>query len=94
MLRSYGVTVVEYEEDYSVVHRCINHKISEEKIIGHFIESLMSDGSMIAEKLRNQLTEMEESIVCNDVDEDFNIGLLGIKKRILKFYNYYCQYFD
>ena len=79
---------------YSSVHRGINHKICEEKIIGLFMESLMSDGNMLAEKLRNQLTEMEESIVCKDVDEEFNIGLLGIKKRILKFYNYYCQIMD
>lgn len=79
---------------FNSIKKCINHKICEEKIIGNFMESLMSDGSMIAEKLRNELTDMEEAIVHDLVDENFNIDLLGIKKTVLKYYNYYSQIMD
>lgn len=79
---------------FNSIKKSKNHNISEEKIIRHFIESLMADGNMVAEELRNQLTDMEESIVHKVADEDFNIELLNIKKRILKYYNYYGQIMD
>lgn len=70
------------------------NKLNEEKIICYFIEALLSDGNMIAEKIRNELTEMEESIVNGTAKEAFNIDLLDIKKTILKYYNYYGQILD
>ncbi len=69
-------------------------RISEEKLILWFIESLLSDGRMISEKLRNCLTEMEESIVNGQAGETFNIELLDLKKKILKYYDYYGQMLD
>lgn len=70
------------------------NKITEEKLIFCFIESLLSDGNMISEKIRNTLTEKEEDIVNGKVEESFNVELLELKKKILKYYNYYGQIMD
>ncbi|MCQ2465470.1 MAG: hypothetical protein MJ095_07805 [Oscillospiraceae bacterium] len=70
------------------------NKSSVEKIICYFIDGLLFEGNAISEELRNNLTEMEESIVNGTADEEFNIELLGIKKKILKYYNYYGQIID
>ncbi len=69
-------------------------RINEEKMILWFIEALLSDGNMISEVLRNSLTEMEESIVNDEADKETNIQLLELKKRILKYSNYYGQIMD
>lgn len=79
---------------FNAIKRCMNHRISEEKIIGIFIETLMADGNKVVEELRDSLTDMEESIVQDSADKDFNIELLELKKRILKYYNYYGQIMD
>ena len=79
---------------FNAIRRSMNHKVSEEKIIGFFIESLMTDGNTIAEQLQNRLTEMEELIVHSMVDEDFNVELLNLKKKILKYNNFYGQIMD
>lgn len=78
----------------SAAKRIKSHKTSREKIIALFIESLISDGNRVAEQLRDSLTDMEELIVNNTADKDFNVELLAIKKRILKYYNYYSQIMD
>ncbi len=70
------------------------NRINEERLIYCFIESLLSDGSMISEEIRNQLTEMEEAIVEGNVGDKFNAEILAIKKKILKYYNYYGQILD
>lgn len=69
-------------------------KISAERLLFSFIESLLSDGNAIAEVLRNQLTEMEESIVKGETDKNFNVELLDLKKQILKYTNFYEQILD
>lgn len=69
-------------------------KIGSERLLFSFIESLLSDGNAIAEGLRNRLTEMEESIVKGETDENFNADLLELKKTILKFTNFYEQILD
>lgn len=70
------------------------NKINEERLIYCFIESLLSDGNMISEAIRNNLTEMEELIIKGKANERFNIELLELKKIILKYYNYYGQILD
>lgn len=70
------------------------NKISEERLIYSFMESLLFDGNMISEEIRNTLTEMEETIIKGTVEETFNVDLLALKKKILKYYNFYSQIFD
>lgn len=69
-------------------------KLNEERIIFCFLESLLADGNATLEVVRNYLNEMEESIVTNAVEEDFNIKLLEQKKKIHKLYNFYGQLQD
>lgn len=69
-------------------------RINEERLIYSFIENLLSEGNMISEEIRNTLTEMEESIVDGSVEETFNAELLELKKKILKWYNFYGQIMD
>ncbi len=71
-----------------------SNKMCEEKVICYFVDGLLSEGNMIAEKLRNELTEMEESIVEGNAKEAFNVELLGLKKKALKYVNYYDQIID
>lgn len=89
------------DEDSSTINsfmkalkRYPTNKINEERMIYCFIESLLSEGNMISEEIRNALTEMEEDIVKGKVAQDFNIELLELKKKILKFHNYYEQILD
>ena len=70
------------------------NRISEERLIYRFIESLLIDGTLISEEIRNQLTEMEEAIVNGKASDNFNAHILEIKKRILKYYNFYEQILD
>lgn len=70
------------------------NRINEERLILCFIESLLSEGNMISEEIRNRLTDMEEEIVEGRVGDKFNAELLAIKKRILKYYNFYGQILD
>ena len=69
-------------------------KINEERIICAFMEALLSGGNVISEEIRNSLTEMEEAIVRGETEKDFNVNLLEMKKKLLKFYNYYEQILD
>lgn len=69
-------------------------RVNEERLIYSFIESLLSEGNMISEEIRNNLTEMEEIIVKGKAGEKLNVKLLEIKKKILKYYNYYGQIQD
>lgn len=89
------------DEDNSTVNsfmkalrRYPSNKITEARMIYCFIESLLAEGNMISEEIRNQLTKMGEDIIKGKVSEKFNIELLELKKRILKFYNYYGQILD
>lgn len=69
-------------------------KITAEKLLLWCIESLLSDGNTISEELRNRLTEMEETVINEKAGDRYNVKLMGIKKKILKYYDYYEQLRD
>lgn len=101
ILKNFILVVDIQDEDGSTVNSILqaikkipSNKMCEEKIICYFIDGLLSEGNMIAEKLRNELTEMEESIVKGSAKEAFNVELLGLKKKALKYVNYYDQIID
>lgn len=101
ILKNFILVVDIQDEDGSTVNSILqaikkipSNKMCEEKIICYFIDGLLSEGNMIAEKLRNELTEMEESIVNGSAKEAFNVELLGLKKKALKYVNYYDQIID
>lgn len=89
------------DEDDSTINSFVNavrkyptSRINEERIVFCCVESLLSDGNMIAEGIRNRLTEMEESIFTGSAGEELNTELFEQKKKILKYYNYYGQILD
>lgn len=69
-------------------------RINEGRLICCFMESLLAEGNQISEELRNRLTEMEEEIVKDTAGEEFNVELLELKKKVLKYYNFYGQIQD
>lgn len=77
-----------------VVDRFPAEKINAAKVVCAFMESLVSDSGAIIERSRNELVAMEERIINNKADDEFNIELLDIKKDLLKFNNYYEQLLD
>lgn len=89
------------DEDRSTINSFIKalqkysiNRINEERLIYCFIESLLSEGNMISEEIRNNLNEMEELIVKGKAGDGFNAELLEVKKKILKYYNFYGQILD
>ena len=76
----------------------VNHsrsmRLKPERIFGAFLESLIAGSDRGAENLRNTLSEMEEAVVSGKVEQDFNLSLLRIKKKLLKQYHYLDQLLD
>ncbi len=77
-----------------VTDRLPAEKINSAKVVSAFMESLVSDSGAIIETARNELVAMEEKIVSDSADDNFNIELLDIKKELLRFNNYYEQLLD
>ncbi len=99
--RNFLLIVDIIDEDDSTIHSFMKalkkypiSRINEERIISCFIDSLLSDGNKIAEEIRNRLTEMEEAILNGKAGDRFNGEILEIKKKILKYYNFYGQISD
>lgn len=89
------------DEDNSTVNSLMramekypSNKLSLGRLIYRFVELLLSEGNLISEKIRNTLTDMEEEIITGVAGEQFNVNLLEIKKKVLKFYNFYGQILD
>lgn len=69
-------------------------KLNTVRILCLFIESFISGDSKNIEIIRNEITEMEESVIRGDMDAEFNVQLLELKKKLLKLHNYYEQMLD
>lgn len=78
----------------NAVKRFSPSKLKFEKIVCSFFESITLGGNRTVELIRNEISDMEESVVTGLVDDDFNAQLLSQKKKILKLHNYYEQILD
>ena len=65
-----------------------------EKLIYAFFDELLSRDVRFLERLSMEVTEMEESILQGKPEEDINITLLKIKRKLLTIRNYYEQCLD
>lgn len=65
-----------------------------EKLIYAFFDELLSKDVGFIEKLGLQVSDMEESILEGDPDDDINANLLKIKRKLLEMHNYYEQCLD
>ncbi len=79
---------------FSAIRKYPCAKIYEERFLSCFVESLLSGSRTVSEEIRNQLTEMEESIVHGDDDAQLNVELLNVKRRIGRYYSFYGQIMD
>ena len=65
-----------------------------EKIIYSFIESLISNDFKYIEDKGIEVTELEEDILKENVDDNINLDMLQLKKELLRLHNYYEQLLD
>lgn len=65
-----------------------------EKLIFAFIDALVSNDFRYIENKGNEITELEEAVIRDTVDNDFSLELLQLKKELLTMHNYYEQLLD
>ncbi len=78
----------------SALHRYPAEKVCAEKIFSSFIESLFAGDNTVLEEIENQLSEREDMLQESELDKNFNMDLLRIKKTVAKRYSYYTQLLD
>ncbi len=79
---------------HKITNRVPAEKINCAKMVCSFMESLVSDSGAIIENARNRIVSMEEDILSGNTDDEFSLELLGIKKELLRYNNYYEQLLD
>ena len=65
-----------------------------EKIIYTFIEYLISGNTKYIENTGNIITELEEDVIKENTEDDFNLDLMTLKRELLSMHNYYEQLLD
>ena len=65
-----------------------------EKIIYTFLEYLIAGNTKYIENTGNEITVLEEKIIKEDTEDDFNLNLMNLKKELLTMHNYYEQLLD
>ena len=78
----------------NAVQRFPTAKLKSGKTVYAFFESMISDDTQAIEQMRNEISEMEETVVSGSADNNFNRSLLEMKKKLQKFHNYYEQILD
>ncbi len=93
------VDVEDYDEStktkfQSALERVSFQSVTLEKVIYSFIDSLVGDDFVYIENMGTEITDLEEMILKEEADDDFNLNLLQLKKKLLKMHNYYEQLLD
>ena len=65
-----------------------------EKLIFAFIDALISNDFKYIEDTGNEITLLEEEVIKDNVEDDFSLELLHLKKELLTMHNYYEQLLD
>ena len=65
-----------------------------EKLVFAFIDGLIANDLQYIEEMGNRITEFEEKVIMDKVDNNFNSQLLSLKKEFLTMHNYYEQLLD
>lgn len=83
-----------YNKFERAIKRFSPANITLEKLIYAFFDELLSKDVAYVEKLGLQVSDMEESILEGTPDDDINVSLLKIKRKLLEMHNYYEQCLD
>lgn len=76
------------------INRFPSSNMTVEKLVFAFIDALVSNDLQYIEDMGNTITRLEEDVIKDEVDNDFNSQLLNIKKEFLTMHNYYEQLLD
>lgn len=65
-----------------------------EKLIYSFFDELLNQDIRCVEELGVKVSEIEESIINDEPEDDLNVTLLKLKRKLLTMHNYYEQCLD
>ncbi|MBQ9531699.1 MAG: hypothetical protein IJR70_06465 [Eubacterium sp.] len=68
--------------------------LSSEKLISSFIDTLVANDFRYIEKKGIEITQLEEEVIKDNVEDDFSLELLQLKKELQTMHNYYEQLLD
>lgn len=68
--------------------------ITAEKLVCSFFETLVSGDNKELENVESKINRLEETVLKNNLDKDFNLKLLSLKKELLSLRGYYEQLID
>ncbi len=68
--------------------------VTAEKLLCAFFDALIAGDTQFLERTGFELSELEEDVVHNVTDKDFNIDILAVKKQLLVKHNFYEQLLD
>lgn len=76
------------------LQRCRHENVTLERVVYIFLDSLVTEDIKTLESISTMLPEFEEDIFKDQVGKNFNLDLLTLKKRLMRFHNYYEQLLD
>lgn len=79
---------------FSAIERYPASKVSCEKLLAAFLDSLLAGDHTVLETMENRLSEQEDALIEGEIDRDYNISLLRMKKELSKRHSYYAQLMD
>ena len=79
---------------YKAIHRYPSSGLSFEKLLFAFFDALISNDFKYIEDKGNEITQLEEAVIKDEVEKDFSLELLQLKKEFLTMHNYYEQLLD
>jgi len=65
-----------------------------EKLIAAFIDALIANDFKYIEDKGNEINQLEEAVIRDEVENDFSLELLQLKKELSTMHNYYEQLLD
>ena len=68
--------------------------LSMEKLLFAFFDALITNDFKYIEEKGNEITGLEESVIKDEVENDFSLELLQLKKEFSTMHNYYEQLLD
>ncbi len=78
----------------NVLQRYTAATVTAEKLLCAFFDALITGDTQFLERTGFELSELEEDLIHNAADKDFNIDILAVKKQLLVKHNFYEQLLD
>lgn len=82
------------EKFMATVNRFTYENATLEKVIFSFIDSLIVNDFKFIEDMGNEIAQLEENVLKEKTNDNFNLELLTLKRQLLTLHNYYEQLLD